>query len=186
MEDHEIVVLYQKKEEQAIKETSQKYGRRLHSIAKHILENECDAEECENDTYYEAWNLIPPHDPSAYLFAFLARIIRHKSLNLCKHNNTKKRSANVVELTKEMEECIANPTDEPCKIPEETLAVAINTFLRSLGDESRNVFLRRYYFADEVREIGERFGMSDSKVKSMLFRTRNKLKVYLIKEGYDL
>lgn len=186
MEDREIVDLYKRREESAIKETALKYGHKLNRISINIVGNFPDAEECENDTYLEAWKLIPPHEPNKYLFSFLAKIIRNLSLNFCKRKNTQKRSAIIIELTSELEQCIPAPDCLPCKLSDSELGKVISTFLRSEKEESRNVFLRRYWFADSIKDIALRFSISESKAKSMLFRTRNKLRQYLKKEGYDL
>ena len=111
MDDERIVELYLSRDESAIKETSEKYGPRLRSLAYGIVNDAQTAEECENDTYLEAWNSIPPHDPKSYLYAFLARITRHISLNRCRDGSRLKRSAVICELSAEMEECLPAPDD---------------------------------------------------------------------------
>ena len=186
MDDAQIVELYMARDERAIEETTTQYGTKLNRISLNIVGNGSDAEECENDTYLAAWNLIPPHEPKAYLFAFLAKIIRNKSLNICKSRKTKKRSSVLVELTKEMEECIPSTNSIESNLSDDELGRIISSFLRSVKSEYCNVFLRRYWFADSIHDISERFDMSESKVKSMLFRTRNKMRDYLRKEGYRL
>ena len=186
MEDREIVDLYKRRDEGAIKETALKYGRKLNRVSKNIVGNSADAEECENDTYLEAWKLIPPHEPYTYLFSFLAKIIRNLSLNFCKRKNTQKRSAIIIELTSELERCIPSPDNLPCKLSDSELGEVLSIFLRSQKEISRNVFIRRYWFADSIKDIAQRFSISESKVKSILFRTRNKLRLYLKEEGYNL
>jgi RNA polymerase sigma factor (sigma-70 family) len=183
MEDSKIVDFYLMRKEEAIKQTSLKYGKQLHSIAMNIVQHSSDAEECENDTYIKAWDSIPPHEPRTYLFAFLARITRHIALDLCKHKNRQKRTALIVELSEELAQCIPAPTAEECQICDEGFGEVINPFLWKLDEDTRNVFIRRYWFLDSIRQIAEEFQMSESKVKSMLFRTRNKLRRYLEKEG---
>ena len=186
MDDPTIVDLYLQRDETAIQETAQKYGRRLRSLAYGFVENLQTAEECENDTYMEAWESIPPHEPRNYLYPFLARITRHIALDFCRNSSRLKRSAYICELTAEMEQCIPAPDDSLCRLEEAELASAINSFLATLGAEKRNIFLRRYWFLDSIPVISFRYGYSESKVKSMLFRCRNQLRTYLQKEGYDL
>ena len=186
LDDNRIVDLYLSRDETAISQTSEKYGSRLRNVAYGIVEDLHNAEECENDTYMEAWNSIPPHEPKSYLFAFLARITRHIALDFCKERSRLKRSAFISELSAEMEQCIPAPDDTECRIDAMALCVAINMFLATLSDEKRNIFMRRYWYMDSIAAISQRYGLSQSKVKSILFRSRNQLREYLDKEGYDL
>lgn len=186
MEDKKIVELYLCRSESAIGRTSEKYGRRLHALSMGIVRDFQTAEECENDTYMEAWESIPPHEPRTYLYAFLARIIRHISLDCCRRRRRLKRSAFISELDEEMESCIPSPDDVECRIEEAQLGEALNHFLGTLAEEKRNVFLRRYWYLDSITDISRRFAVSESKVKTMLFRIRSQLREYLIKEGYTL
>lgn len=184
MDDSMIVELYFRRDEAAIKETAAKYGNRLQKLAYGILLDRATAEECENDTYMEAWNRIPPHEPRNYLYPFLARITRHISLNRCRDNDRLKRSAFLCELSAEMEQCIPSPDELECRMDEVALAEAINGFLRTLDSEKRSIFVRRYWYLDSVADIAKRFGVTQSKVKTTLFRCRNQLREYLEKEGY--
>ena len=186
MEDEKIVELYLRRDETAIACTGEKFGRRLRSLAYGIVEDRQTAEECENDTYLKAWNAIPPHEPRTYLYAFLARITRHVSLNQCREQNRLKRRAYLCELTAEMEECIPAPDDVACQVDDRALGEAINGFLGTLSEEKRNMFLRRYWYLDPMAEIAGRFGVSESKVKTTLYRCRARLRQYLEKEGYML
>lgn len=186
MDDSKIVELFLKRDENAIKHTADKYGARLRSLSCDIVEDSLTAEECENDTYLEAWNSIPPHEPRTYLYAFLARIIRHISLNRCRDRDRLKRSAFICELSAEMETCIPSPDDCACRIDDIALAGAINKFLSSLDSRTRNIFIRRYWYLDSVSAIARRFALSQSNVKVTLFRSRNKLREHLKKEGYTL
>ena len=186
MDDNQIVELYLQRDETAIKHSAIKYGIRLRTIANRIVKDQQTAEECENDTYLEAWNTIPPHEPGNYLFAFLARITRHLSLNCCRDRGRLKRSAFICELSEEMEQCIPAPDDTECRIDEIVLNEAINDFLGNLSEEKRNVFLRRYWYLDSIADISKRFAISESKVTSMLYRCRKQLREHLIKEGYTL
>ena len=186
MKDQTIIALFFDRREDAIFETKKKYGDYLFSLSYHILKNREDAEECENDTYMEAWNTIPPHEPRSYLYAFLARIARHISLNCCRDRSRLKRSAFISELSAEMEQCIPAPDDGECRIDDMTLSDAINGFLSKLDEEKRNIFVRRYWYLDSVADISKRFALSESKVKTTLFRCRNGLREHLEKEGYTL
>ena len=186
MTDMKIVELYLHRDETAIEETSQKYGTRLRLLAYGIVDDSQTAEECENDTYMQAWNAIPPHEPRNYLYAFLARITRHVSLNCCRERSRLKRNAFVCELSSEMEECIPAPDDVQCRMDDLALGEAINGFLGTLSEEKRNVFVRRYWYLDSVEAISKRFALSQSKVKTMLFRSRNQLRAYLEREGYRI
>ena len=186
LDDNRIVNLYLLRDETAISQTAEKYGNRLRNVAYGIVEDLNTAEECENDTYMEAWNSIPPHEPRNYLFAFLARITRHIALDFCKERSRLKRNAFICELSAELEQCIPAPDDTERSIDAIMLCEAINTFLATLTDEKRNIFMRRYWYMDSIASISRNYGLTQSKVKSMLFRSRNQLREYLEKEGYDL
>lgn len=186
MDDNRIVELYLLRDETAIKQTTEKYGSRLRSLAYGIVKDQQTAEECENDTYMKAWNTIPPHEPRSYLYAFLARITRHISLNCCRDRSRLKRNAFICELGAEMEQCIPAPDDVECRIDDIALSDVINRFLSKLDKEKRNIFIRRYWYLDSIAAISERFALSESKVKTMLFRCRNQLREHLEKEGYIL
>ncbi len=186
MEDERIVELYLMRDENAISDTAEKYGARLRTLAMSITEDRQTAEECENDTYMQAWSSIPPHEPRDYLYAFLARITRHLSLNCCRHRQRLKRHAFVCELSREMEECLPAPDDAACRLEQAELHNALNTFLGTLSTEKRNLFVRRYWYLDSVAAIAARFGITQSKVKTTLFRLREQLRRYLQQEGYEL
>ncbi len=186
MEDSSIVDLYLSRDPAAIAQTTEKYGSRLFSLANGIVQDRQAAEECENDTYLQAWNTIPPQEPRTYLYAYLARITRHLALNLCRSRSALKRSAYLCELTAEMEQCIPAPDDLQCRMDEQVLREAINGFLRTLDEEKRNLFLRRYWYLDSIAELSARFAISQSKVKTTLFRCRTGLRKYLEQEGYTV
>lgn len=162
LDDNKIVELYLSRDETAIKQTFENYGTRIRSLANNIVKDLQTAEECENDTYLEAWRTIPPHEPRTYLFAFLARITRHISLNICRDKNRLKRSAFICELSTEMEQCIPSPDDTECRIDDIILKDAINNFLATLDEEKRNIFLRRYWFLDSIADISKRYAISEN------------------------
>ena len=184
LEDSMIVDLYLQRDEKAIEHTAEKYGGRLRALACGLLGDEHTAEECENDTYLEAWNSIPPHEPRSYLYAFLARITRHLALNICRDGSRVKRSSHISELDGELEECIPAAGSVEDEIDAAALSKAINIFLSELDDGKRNIFVRRYWYFDTVEDISKRFSISESKVKTTLFRCREQLKTYLEKEGF--
>ena len=182
----ELFELYLARDEAAISQTSDKFGARLYSLAYGIVDDRQTAEECENDTYMQAWNLIPPHEPADYLYAFLARITRHLSLNCCRKRSRLKRSAFICSFSAEMEQCIPAPDDMECRIDDMALKDAIDGFLGSLDEERRNIFLRRYWYLDSIASISRRFSLSESKVKTTLFRCRRRFREYLEKGGYTI
>ena len=129
MDDAGIVELYLSRDESAISQTAQKYGARLRRLSYRILGDKRAAEECENSTYFEAWNLIPPNEPKTYFFVFLASIARHIAIDECRKNSAEKRSAMICELTREMEECIPDGSNIEGDIDADDLRRAINSFL---------------------------------------------------------
>ena len=186
MEDAIIVELYLSRDETAISQTAQKYGARLRRIANNILNNLASAEECENDAYLEAWNRIPPNEPRDYLFAFLGKITRHLAIDECRRKASQKRQALFCELTQEMEQCIPGRNDPEEALDADALRQAISAFLCACPETQRNIFIRRYWYFDPIPEIAQRYRCSQSKVKTTLFRLREKLKQHLMKEGYAL
>lgn len=182
MEDELILDLYWKRSETAISETELKYGRYCRSIAYNVLQSNEDTEECVNDTWLRAWESIPPQRPNR-LSAFLGRITRNLALDRYDYNHAAKRSASFDLLLSELNECIPDTRDDYARAE---LTQILETFLRSLPRDRRNLFLRRYWHCEPIDELSRRYGMSVSSVKSTLFRIRNKLKVYLEKEGVGI
>lgn len=184
MEDSRIVELYWLRSEDAIAQTSNKYGKYCYSIAYHILDDAGDADEAVNDTYMGAWNSMPPHRPSI-LSTFLGKITRRISINHWKAQKAEKRGGGEIPIAlDELEEAILSPDTPEQIITAQELTESIDRFLCSLPDEERDMFVCRYWFLAPIAEISEKFGTSTSKTKSTLFRTRNKLKFYLKQEGF--
>lgn len=181
MTDSQIIALFWDRNEDAIRETDAAYGRRLYAISNQILSQRQEAEESVSDTYMKAWETMPPQKP-LYFFAYLAKICRNFSLARLQWNSAAKRSAELVSLTQEMAECIPDRRMEQ-RLEREELGQLLNLFLESLTRDNRLIFLRRYWYADSVREIADRYGISESKVKTQLHRTRKKLQLFLEKEG---
>lgn len=182
MEDSQIVDLFFARDEKAIAESMRKFGAGLRRIPVQLGLTPQDAEELENDAYRIAWDKIPPQEPRTYLFAFLAKIVREKALDRCRAAGREKRSAVLVELNEEIEADLSLAADSTAS--GEALSRAVSVFLRTQSAEKRNIFLRRYWYADAVSDIATRFGIGESKVKVTLFRVRKALADYLKKEGY--
>ena len=181
MDDAKIIDLFWARNEEALQETDKAYGRKLHALANKILNNREDAEESVSDTYMKTWEIIPPQRPN-YFYAFLASICRHLSFHKVDWRLAAKRNAEVVTLTQEMEMCIPD-TSRDRELEGKELGRVMNTFLESLPKNTRLIFLRRYWHVDTIAEIAARYGMTESKVKMQLSRTRAKLQTYLESEG---
>ncbi len=184
MDDKSIVDLYLQRSEYAISETDKKYGGYCYSIAYNVLANNEDAEESVNDTYLAAWEKIPPHRPSI-LATFLGKITRNLSISRWRARSASKRGGGEILLAlEELNECIADKQDlESDYLYKEAIRV-FQDFLDTLPRDERNVFLRRYWCLDSIAEIAATFGLSQSKVKSILHRTRAKLRSALEKEDF--
>lgn len=185
MEDNAIIELYWQRSQNAISETAAKYGGRLNSLSMNILHSKEDAEECVNDTYHAAWNTLPPQRPN-FFFAYLAKLTRNFSFSRYDYYHAQKRGATVVELSDELENCIPAPNDLEQKMESKEIGRIVSEFLHSQSPEMRRVFVRRYWYLDSIQTISEAYGISESKVKSMLFRMRGKLREHFEKEGVEL
>ena len=184
MEDHQIVELYFKRDDEAIRETDSKYGAYCFSVAENILHNTEDSEECVNDTWLKAWNAMPPQRPTM-LRMFLAKITRNLSFNRFQARNAEKRGGGELPLVlEELAECIAYESDTENEVIAKELEQCIRLFVRELPEREGNVFVRRYFFTEPVSVIAKRYSMTDNNVMVMLSRTRKKLKAHLKKEGY--
>lgn len=184
MDDKEIVRLYWDRNELAIRETSAKYGGYCYTIAYNILFSREDAEESVNETYMKTWECIPPHFPIV-LAAFVGKITRRISLNKWRSRTREKRGGGQVSLAlEELDECVLAVNDVEKTIEHKELLRTINTFLGTLSETERDLFVCRYWFLSSIKELSRKFDFSESKTKSMLFRTREKLKSHLEEEGY--
>ena len=186
MQDENIVALYWERNEAAIEETKNKYERYLLKIAYNVLADLEDSQESVNDTYLAAWNSMPPHRPSI-LSTYLAKITRRISIDIFRKKNRSKRKASeyILSLT-ELEECISGGSNPEENMEVQMLAHAINDFLRTLPKDARNLFIGRYYFMDSLKDVAKYCGMIESRAKSLLFRTRCNLRVFLEKEGFEV
>ena len=184
MEDRQIVELYWQKNADAISETSSKYGAYCFTIADRILHSTEDSEECVNDTWLHAWNAMPPQRPNV-LRMFLARITRNLSVNLFNARSAEKRGGGEINLVlDELADCLAGETDVEEAYEGRELEQCIRRFVRSLTERDGNVFVRRYFFTEPVAAIAEQYGLTENNVMVILSRTRKKLKLKLVKEGY--
>ena len=183
MQDAQIIELYFARDQEAIAATSEKYNNYCMKIAMNILQNPGDSEECVNDTYLAAWNSIPPNRPEK-LSSYLARLTRNLSINRYKARMAERRGGGEFAVSlDELDDCIA---DESLSFGEEELGALISEFLFTVSKETRQVFVRRYFYSDSVSAICLRFKMSESKVKSMLHRTRLGLKDFLARHDIQI
>lgn len=185
MEDTRIVDLYLKRDEQAIRETSEKYGAQLQSLAYHVTEDRESAEECLNDAYLKAWQSIPPNEPREYLFPYMAKIVRQVSFDAVRYRNRKKRSAQMTELTGELEETVGGIETPESETEARTLMEEVSKYLKSLPKKRRVMFVRRYYYLDPISEIAEDYGVKEANVRLTLYRVRNGLKQHLKDAGFE-
>lgn len=186
MTDEEIVELYWQRSENAVSETAAKYGAYLTKIAGSILPDAEDGRECVNDTYLAAWNSMPEQRPTV-LRTYLGKIIRQISIDRFRKKNSLKRRASEYALSlSELEDSFAGGRSPEGEMDQKLLEGAVNAFLRSLPEQTRNIFIGRYYFFDSVKQAAEYCGISESNAKTILFRTRQKLREYLVKEGFEL
>ena len=186
MNDTKIIDLYWMRSESAISETAKKYEGYCRSIAFRILHNDQDSEECVNDTWLGAWNAMPPKRPSV-LSTFLGRITRNLSLNRWKQYNAEKRgSGEMTVALEELQECVPAPDGVESVLDDMALADALNRFLVSLSPGSQKIFVQRYWYLCSIREIAKNCGVSTSKVKMSLLRSRQDLQKFLQKEDIVL
>lgn len=184
MEDYKIVGLYWKRDENAIKETSSKYGAYCFSIADNILHNTEDSEECVNDTWLNAWNAMPPQRPTK-LQMFLAKITRNLSFNRFNARSAQKRGGGEILLVlDELADCLACEADVASEYEARELGRCIRSFVKSLPERDGNLFVRRYFFTESIAQIARKYGLTENNVTVILSRTRKKLKTHLVKEGF--
>ena len=183
MDDQMIVDLFWQRSSDAIAETAKKYGNYCYRIAYNVLTNPEDSEECVNDTYLKAWDTIPPTRPNRFS-AFIGRITRNLALNRYAHLTAEKRGGSQIPLAlEELGGCIPDHRTPALIVEEKELGKVINQFLGTLLPEARRIFLQRYWSLMSVKDIAQLYGITESKVKMSLMRTRSKFKHYLEKEG---
>ena len=184
MDDEDILTLYRQRQNAALEETAMKYGRLCFSVADHILQNPEDSEECVNDTWLHAWNAIPPQRPMRLKY-FLARITRNLALDRWHAMTAEKRGGCGIEpVLEELAECADPAGSVENELIAKELGDAVQRFVRALPEREGNLFLRRYFYTESIREIAARYRLTENHVMVLLSRTRKKLKAYLIKEGF--
>lgn len=185
MDDLKIIDLYLSRSEDAIIETDLKYGKLCRYVAMNILRNNEDSEECINETYFSAWNVIPPQMPKK-LSAFISRITRNLALKKYEYNSAAKRNPEVLVSLTELDECVSGSDYVETELENKRIEKAINDFLWQQDNDKRTVFILRYWYFEPIAGICKRCGLSQSKITSMLYHTRQDLKRYLISEGIEL
>lgn len=182
MTDNQITGLFFQRSEKAIHHATEKYGNLILRIAGNILGNSDDSEEVLNDVLCRLWNVIPPESPEN-LKAFCARLSRNTAINRLAQRKAQKRGGNLTQIDSEWLEILPDSGDFTSEV---ALKDVFDRFLETLGEENRKIFVRRYFFMDSVEDIADIYRISQSKVKSSLFRTRNALREYLMKEGIEV
>ncbi|MBQ9415390.1 MAG: sigma-70 family RNA polymerase sigma factor [Clostridia bacterium] len=182
MDDSKIIELFFERSEQAIIELSNKYGAICSKVANNILNNRLDSEECVNDAYLGVWNTIPPQRPNP-LLSYVCRIVRNLALKKYHENTAQKRNSYYDVALDEIEDCIPAPFSVEDEIMAKEVAGVIDDFLETLDQQSRIMFIRRYWHADSIEEIATLFHKSKHYISVRLSRTRKALKQHLKKEG---
>lgn len=185
MDDNKIVELYWERREEAIKETALKYGRLCTHIAKNILLSCEDSEECVNDTYFAVWNAIPNERPNRFS-AFISRITRNLALKKYEYISAAKRNPIAITSLEELGDCVSGTESPESGIESRRIEITIDKFLWRQSEEKRTVFIRRYWYFDSIENICENTGFTQSKVKSMLYEMRRKLRKYLESEDIEV
>lgn len=185
MEDNKIIELYWQRKESAITETAKKYGSFCHRIALNILTLQEDAEECVNDSYYSVWNRIPPTRPNSFK-TFLGRIVRNLSISRYRKNHAQKRYSGIELLLSELEDCIPAATQVEEVIEGQQLSALISDWLESLSAEERTLFIRRYWFGEELQQLAKEFRITPNALAGRMLKLRKALRRQLEEEGITL
>ena len=181
----DIIELFVRRSEEAVRSAEQKYGSYLKKIAMNILGRHEDSEECVNDTYFTAWRQIPPDEPER-LLPYLGRITRCLALDRWDHLNAKKRNSGLEVQLSELEDCLAGTDSVKKQYEAGEIAAAVSAFLKKQSEGARNIFIRRYWYSENISDIAKRFGKTESNIKTLLSRTRSKLKKNLESEGFTV
>ena len=184
MTDPQIIALYLQRKEEAIQASMEAYGSYCRTVAGQILPDQADVEEVVADTWFQAWNAIPPQRPGN-LRLFLGKITRNLAVSIWRKNNALSRGGGQVQLAlEELGDCICPEASPEALISTKELAACISSFLRALPERQRVIFLRRYFYMEDIRTIADHFGMKEANVRMLLSRLRQRLKTHLIQEGY--
>ena len=182
MEDAQIIEGFFRRDESAITAAQEKYERRCLAAARHILPDDRDAEECVSDVWLRLWNAIPPERPRS-LAAYVTTVTRRLALDKCDYNKAAQRRSDLTVAFEELEGCLPAEDAAAASLQRQEFARVLNDFLRKLTRQSRTYFIRRYWYGESIREIAEACGAGEEKIKSSLFRTRQRLRQCLEKEG---
>jgi len=185
VEDNQIIELYFSRDESALTETATKYGAFCLRIAMNVVNVREDAEECVNDTYHTAWNQIPPTKPDSFK-AFLGRIVRNFAISKYRAMHAKKRINGLEVMLSELEDCIPSTESVEQEIEAKELSEYINIWLEGLKAEDRALFVRRYWYGDEVHELAKKCGVTGTQMTQRMLRLRRKLKAFLEEKGVAL
>ena len=185
MGDDEIIEMLFSRAEESISVIDQKYGASCKKVAKDVLGNDEDAEECVNDAYLSLWNLVPPERP-VFFAAYLYKIVRNLSMKRLTRRTAEKRSAVFAELVVELEDYLPSAETVESRVEQRELARVIEEFLDTLTPDNRNVLLRRYWFSQSYEQIAAALGMSKANVSMRLVRTREKMHKYLEERGIEV
>ena len=185
MDDGMIIDMYWNRNESAIEETNKKYGSYCFTIANNILNNKEDSDECVNDTWLRTWNVIPPKKPEKFKI-FLGKITRNLSFDKYKSKHSSKRNCEMLYILDELSECISGGNTTDKEVEMKLLSECINSFLKTISERDRAVFLKRYFYALTVTEIADKLNITPNNTSAILSRIRNKLREYLVKEGFEI
>lgn len=186
MEDNQISKLFWDRDENAIAETSKKYGSYCYAIAKNILHSKEDSDECVNDTYWNAWNALPPHKPNI-LSVFLGKITRNLVFDRYNFHHAEKRGGGEIAIVlDEIAEIVSDSHDMEQAMDSKELIHAINEFLSALPTDKRKMFVLRYWYTEKVSTIAKQLGVTENTCSVQLARIRNKLRKHLHDGGFDL
>ena len=184
MDDNTLLRLYLERNELAVEATETKYGAYCYAIASRILGSEEDAEETLNDAWLHAWNSIPPQQPRSFR-AYLAKLTRSLAFDRFRRRTADKRGGtSLCAALDELESCLPSAQTPEAELDAKELQESIEGFLNTLSPREEEIFLRRYFYVEDVAGIASHFGLKESNVLTILSRTRKKLKKHLTKEGY--
>lgn len=183
VDDIDIIKLFLHRSQDAIIQTKLAYGKLLMSIAERYLKDSRDVEEVVDDTYMTVWNRIPPDSP-VYFKAYICRILKNLSIKKCEYNSAGKRSSEYETVLDELNECVPDESSVEGQVLENELQGIINSFVRNLPADKRNIFIRRYWYLEPVQNIAKDLNISEKALSMRLIRMRKKLKTYLREVGY--
>jgi len=184
MSDEQIIELYWQRDDQAIEETDNKYGKFLFRIAYNVLHDRCDSEECRNDAYLGVWNAIPPTRPKVFP-AFITQITRRKAINRYKEKNTEKRIPSELTVSVyDLADFLSDGSSAETEYIAREVGKAISDYVRGLSEKRRFIFVGRFYIGETVESIAQDLGLTSSAVYKELEKLKKGLKTQLERNGY--